>query len=91
MGYRSEPAFRPEIPGVIPKRILVIGATGGTGRQLLTQALERGYTVTALVRTPADLRVDHPQQTVMQGDVLDYHSVETAMRGQEAVLCALGH
>jgi putative NADH-flavin reductase len=72
-------------------RVLIIGATGGTGRQLVSQALERGYAVTALVRDPSRLHVDHPQLTVIQGDVLDQGSVDAAMRGQEAVLSALGH
>jgi putative NADH-flavin reductase len=72
-------------------RVLIVGATGGTGRQLVAQALERGYAVTALVRDPSRLHVDHPQLTVFQGDVLDYASVEAAMRGQEAVVSALGH
>jgi putative NADH-flavin reductase len=70
---------------------LIVGATGGTGRQLVAQALERGYAVTALVRDPSRLRVDHPQLTMIQGDVLDSASVERAMRGQEAVVSALGH
>jgi len=72
-------------------RILIVGATGGTGRQLVARALERGYAVTALVRDPAGLRIDHPRLKVVQGDVLDVASVETAVRGQDAVLSALGH
>lgn len=74
-----------------PRRLLVVGATGGTGRLLLARALERGFEVTALVRNPSGMRVDHPRLTIVQGDVLDVASVETAMRGQEAVLSALGH
>ncbi|HXM97345.1 MAG TPA: SDR family oxidoreductase [Candidatus Dormibacteraeota bacterium] len=72
-------------------RVLIIGATGGTGRQLLTQALERGLMVTALVRRPQALTVQHPRLTVVQGDVLDYSTVENAVCGQDAVLSALGH
>jgi len=53
--------------------------------------LERGYAVTALVRDPSRLHVDHPELTVIQGNVLDYASVEAAVRGQEAVVSALGH
>jgi putative NADH-flavin reductase len=68
-----------------------VGATGGTGRQLIQQALERGYAVTALVRDPSRLQVEHQQLKVVQGDVLDYDSVEGAVRGQEAVISALGH
>src|SRR5256714_6509621 len=52
-------------------RVLIVGATGGTGRQLLAQALERGLEVTALVRNPAKLSVQHPRLKVIQGDVLD--------------------
>ncbi len=74
-----------------PSRLLIIGATGGSGRQLVTRALARGYVVTALVREPAKLQIEHPQFTVVQGDVLDYASVAAAMRGQEAVVSALGH
>ena len=72
-------------------RVLIVGATGGTGRQLLAQALERGYVVTALVRVPGKLSVEHPHLTVVRGDVLDYFSVEKAVRGQDAVISALGH
>ena len=90
-GYRSETVPSSGAPRHNPSRVLIVGATGGTGRQLVMQALERGYAVTALVRDPARLQVDHPQLTIIKGDVLDEHAVEAAMRGQEAVLCALGH
>ena len=92
-GHRSQaaPSAGAGAPRHPPTRVLIVGATGGTGRQLVTQALERGFAVTALVRNPSRLPVDHPQLTVIQGDVLDYASVEAAMRGQEAVVSALGH
>ncbi|MGH9465391.1 MAG: NAD(P)-dependent oxidoreductase [Thermoanaerobaculia bacterium] len=90
-GHRSSRAPSGGAPRGHPERILIVGATGGTGRQLVTQALERGYFVTALARDPSRLDVDHPSLTVLRGDVLDYVSVEAAVRGQDAVLCALGH
>jgi putative NADH-flavin reductase len=91
-GHRSQTAPSPSgAPRRPPARVLIVGATGGTGRQLVTQALERGYTVTALVRDPSRLLVHHPQLTIVQGDVLDASSVEAAMRGQDAVVSALGH
>lgn len=74
-----------------PKRILIIGSTGGTGRRLVEQALERGYIVTAMARNPTNLGIEHPQLTVVRGDVLNYESVEAAVKDQDAVLSALGH
>ena len=90
-GHRSQTAPPSGVSRHDPVRVLIVGGTGGTGRHLVTQALERGYVVTALVRDPSRLLVEHPQLTVVQGDVLDEGSVEAAMRGQEAVLSALGH
>jgi putative NADH-flavin reductase len=91
-GYRTPiTASSPGSPRRRVSRVLIVGATGGTGRQLVAQALERGFAVTALVRNPSKLQITHPQLTVVRGDVLDAGSVETAMRGQEAVLSALGH
>lgn len=72
-------------------RLLVIGATGGTGRELVQQALAQGHQVTAFVRDPVRLQIEHANLRVAKGDVLDYPTVESAMRGQEAVLSALGH
>ena len=70
--------------------LLIFGATGGTGRQLVTQALAQGHTVNAFVRQPAGLQLSHANLWVMQGDVLDYVAVQRAVPGHDAVLSALG-
>lgn len=90
-GIRSAAATPVVSPRRTVVRLLIIGATGGTGRQLLAQALKRGYAVTALVRNPRKLATEHPNLTVIRGDVLDYPTVEQAVRGQDAVVSALGH
>lgn len=90
-GYRSRAVPASGTPGNPPTKVLVVGATGGTGRELVAQALERGHVVTALVRNPSRLQIDHPRLTVVQGDVLDAPVVEQAVRGQDAVVSALGH
>jgi putative NADH-flavin reductase len=72
-------------------KILILGSTGGTGRQLVAQALERGHLVTAFARIPGKIRTRHDNLKVVRGDVLDGPSVEEAMKGQDAVVCALGH
>ena len=84
-GHPPPPASPAGPPRRPPTRILIVGATGGTGRQLVAQALARGYEVTALVRDPSKFHDEHAQLKVIQGDVLDYASVEAA------VLSALGH
>src|SRR6202790_5508026 len=90
-GLRSSIGGTHSVAEENPTRVLIVGATGGTGRQLVAQALERGYAVTALVRDPSALRIEHSRLHVMRGDVLEYPSVEAAMPAQEVVLCALGH
>jgi putative NADH-flavin reductase len=90
-GYRWRVSASGEAARRQITRVLIVGATGGTGRQLVAQALERGHSVTAFARDPSTLHVQHPQLTIVQGDVLDYGSVETAVRGHDAVLSALGH
>jgi putative NADH-flavin reductase len=71
-------------------KIVVFGASGGTGVQIVQQALAAGHEVTAFVRTPARLTVQHPKLTAFQGDVLDADQVARAIQGQEAVISALG-
>src|SRR5882672_2887686 len=67
-------------------RILIIGATGRTGREFVWQALEQGHQVTALVRKPKKMKLEHPNLRVIKGNVADYASIESAMRGQSAGL-----
>ncbi|WP_420149352.1 NAD(P)-dependent oxidoreductase [Spirosoma sp.] len=71
-------------------QLLVVGATGETGRQLVEQALQQGHYVTAFVRDPAKLPSQHPNLVVVTGDVLKPDTLLTAVRRQDAVLCALG-
>lgn len=71
-------------------RLLVFGATGGTGRQVVTQALEEGHTVTAFVRDSSKLDIRHPQLAIVHGNVLDVISVQRAMKGHDAVLSSIG-
>ena len=71
-------------------KLLIFGATGGTGRALVEQALEQGHVVTAFARDPAKVRNAHQDRTVAQGNILDSNSVEAAVQGQDAVLSALG-
>jgi len=70
--------------------LLVFGATGGTGRAIVAQALEQGHRVTVFARNPDAIETQHENLVVVQGDILYYASVERAVKGQDAVLSALG-
>lgn len=72
-------------------RLIIFGSTGTIGKKLVQQALEQGHTVTAFARNADKLNdVRHPNLTIYQGDVFDFQAVEKAVRGHDAVLCALG-
>ena len=71
-------------------RIAIFGATGGTGRELLLQALDRGHEITAIVRRPAAITLTHARLRVTTGDVLKTDSFAPALQDQDAVLSVLG-
>lgn len=72
------------------KKIVVFGANGPTGRQLVRQALDRGYAVTAVTRHPETFPIKDEGLQVLPGDVYDPASVDRAVAGQDAVLSTLG-
>lgn len=74
-------------------RIAVLAASGPTGRQIATQALDRGHDVVAVVRTPsklAALAAGAPALSVREADVFDLEAIRRALDGADVVLSALG-
>lgn len=71
-------------------KILIVGATGTIGRELVTQALEDGHSVTALVRDPSKVAWPEAGVEVIEGNVMDTATLGRAVAGQDAVLVALG-
>lgn len=72
-------------------RFTVLGATGGTGRELITQGLAAGHELTAVVRDPARLPVRDERLDIVRADVFDAAALEPAVKDADAVLSALGH
>jgi putative NADH-flavin reductase len=72
-----------------PSKILVLGATGGTGRLIVGQALQRGSRVTALVRSP-EKASDLKGAKLVVGDVREERALREALKEQDAVVSALG-
>ena len=71
-------------------KLVVLGATGGTGLEIVRQAIERGHAVTALVRSPDRLKPFRNRITVKQGDLLNSADLENVIHGQDAVVSAFG-
>lgn len=77
-------------PQAQPTRLFILGATGGTGRSLVSQALQRGHSVTAFVRSPQKLAAPRDRLTVVRGDPADAGALRASVVGHDAVLSALG-
>lgn len=72
-------------------RLLIFGATGGTGRYLVSQGLEQGCQVTAFVRDPGTLATKHPNLTIVKGNLSDHNNITNALKGVKAVISVLGN
>lgn len=71
-------------------RITLFGATGMVGHHILTEALDRGHQVTAVVRRPATATALDPRAQIIAGDVTDPDRVAAAAAGADAVVLAVG-
>jgi len=71
------------------RTLALFGATGRTGRHVLAQALEAGWSVRALARRP-DSFEPHERLTVVAGDVLDADAVAETVEGADAVVSVFG-
>jgi putative NADH-flavin reductase len=72
-------------------KLVVFGASGGTGQEIIKQALVQGHDVTAFVRDPKKLQVKDSRLNVIEGDALkDQAAITEAIAGKDAIICALG-
>ncbi|MFJ8108220.1 NAD(P)-dependent oxidoreductase [Streptomyces sp. NPDC096132] len=71
-------------------KLLILGATGPTGRHLVDLALRSGDSVTAFVRNPAALGDLADRVTLATGDATSQRDVSAAVAGRDAVISALG-
>jgi putative NADH-flavin reductase len=71
-------------------KLLILGATGPTGRHVVDLALRSGDSVTAFVRNPAALGDLAKKITVVTGDATSHSDVLAAAAGHDAIISALG-
>lgn len=71
-------------------KLVVLGATGGTGLEIVRQAVERGHSVTAFVRSAERLKPFRDRITIRQGDLLNSDQLAEGLTGHQAVLSGFG-
>lgn len=71
-------------------KITIFGASGRTGQQLVRQALDKGDLVTAFVRRPDSLNLQHPNLKIITGSLDDKVKLQESIAGSDACLCVLG-
>jgi putative NADH-flavin reductase len=73
-----------------PSKLLVLGATGGIGVEIVRQAVGVGHDVTAFVRTPDALQAFANRIRIVQGDLLDRAQLARVVGEHDAILSAFG-
>ncbi|HTC76498.1 MAG TPA: SDR family oxidoreductase [Edaphobacter sp.] len=71
-------------------KLVVLGATGGTGLEIVRQAIEQGHSVTAFVRSPEPLKRFGNRITISQGNLLNRAELAQAISGHDAILSGFG-
>ena len=72
-------------------KVVIFGATGLVGKATLKEALAGNHQVTILVRDKNKVSIQHPNLTVVQGNVMDSPTVNEVLRNQEVVIQTLGY
>mgnify|MGYP003636899402 CR=1 FL=1 len=70
-------------------KILILGATGRTGKWILAEALEQGYKVNCLVRKPEEINQNHSALKIYKGSPESISELESALKGCDAIISAL--
>lgn len=71
-------------------KLVVLGATGGTGLEIVRQAVEQGHSLTAFVRSRERLKAFQNRIAIVQGNLLNGTELEDVIKGHDAVLSAFG-
>lgn len=73
-----------------PQKVLVVGATGGTGRATIDELVKAGHRVTAFSRHADELAGTSDRVTAFNGDATNPADVDSAVGGHDAVIVTLG-
>ena len=71
-------------------KVMVLGANGGIGRQAVEMALAQGHSVTAILRTPSNITLIHPNLIIVKGDIMKPETWEKYLENKDVVISAIG-
>ena len=71
-------------------KIAIFGASGKTGILTVYQALDKGHYVTAFARKSSSVTIQHKKLLIIQGDILEYEKVKSAVEGQDVIISTIG-
>lgn len=70
--------------------ITIFGASGGIGLHAVKHALNNNYNVTAYLRNPKKLTIEHENLMIVKGELNDYDAMKKALDGADAVIWCVG-
>ena len=71
-------------------KLLVVGASRGIGLEILNQGVSAGHQVSAIARSPESISLSSETLKIIKGDILNKHSVNDAVKGQDVVCITIG-
>ena len=71
-------------------KIAVLGGGGRTGQYLISQLIEKGYSVKVLLRNPSTFQITNPLIEIVQGDALDVSVLNSLIEGCQSVISTIG-
>lgn len=71
-------------------KVLLIGATGFSGREVLNELLRSKHNVTAITRNSKSLAIHNDNLTIVEGNILDENFLDKVVKGHEVVINCLG-
>ena len=70
--------------------IALFGATARSGREIIQQGLERGFTIKGFARTPSKLGIEHHNLKLYKGDIYERNTIDPVLDGNEVVISMIG-
>jgi putative NADH-flavin reductase len=71
-------------------KVAVLGGGGRTGKYLVHQLLENGFSVKLLLRNPDNFTIQNSKIEIIKGDAINEESINLLLKDCQAVVCTIG-